>query len=109
MALGILDVEESVSLLKPDLIILDLAMPLLNGVEEASVVTRRTTKRQESVAFSMFASELGKAIRSATKIDAVVSKSSGLKDLVDTIHRLLDMQPPLQPPNFGSPQSCSTA
>ena len=93
--------------LKPDMIILDLALPSLNGVEAASVLKGELPK-VKIVAFSMFASELGRAIKSASRIDAVLPKTCGLKELVETIHRLIDT-PPLQPPNTGSPQSCAPA
>lgn len=95
-------------LLKPDVIILDLALPMLNGVETASVI-RSELPHVKIIAFSMFANELGRAIRSASRIDAALPKSAGLKELVEAIHKLLDIQPPLQPPSSGSPQSCSPA
>jgi DNA-binding NarL/FixJ family response regulator len=84
---------QQAKLLKPDLIILDLSMPKLNGVETASVI-RGELPSVKIVAFSMFASELGKAIRSAARIDAVLPKSSGLKELVETIENVLRVPPP---------------
>jgi DNA-binding NarL/FixJ family response regulator len=94
-------------LLKPDVIILDLALPRLNGVETASVL-RSNLPDAKIVAFSMYASELGRAIRSATKIDAVLPKSTSLTHLVATIQSLVRAQPPL-PSSAAGPQTTPTA
>lgn len=102
------DAIQQAKRLKPDLIILDLALPSLNGVQVASVL-RGEFPEIKIVAFSMFTNELGRAIKSASRIDAVLPKSSGLRELVEVIHKLLDTQPPLQSPNTGSPQGCSPA
>src|SRR5690349_4002668 len=82
--------------LKPDLIILDLALPGLNGVEVASIL-KSELPDVKIIAFSMFASELGRAIRTASRIDAVLPKSSGLKELVETIQTVLNTPPPINP------------
>jgi DNA-binding NarL/FixJ family response regulator len=81
------------ALLKPDVIILDLALPMLNGVEAASVV-RNHLPNVKIVAFSMYANELGCAIRTATRIDAVLPKSTSLTSLVETIQQLVGTLPP---------------
>lgn len=75
--------------LRPDLVILDLALPKLNGVEAASILKSKLPDIK-IVAFSMYAHELGNAIRSATRIDAVLPKSSSLATLVETMRRVLD-------------------
>lgn len=75
--------------LKPDLIVMDLALPMLSGVEAASIV-KNAQPTVKIVAFTMYAHELGKAIDAASQIDAVVPKSSSLKMLVETIRRLLN-------------------
>lgn len=83
------------NLLKPDVIILDLALPMLNGVEAASVL-KNALPEVKIVAFSVYAEELGRAIRSATKIDAVIPKASTLAQLVETIQQVLALEPPLK-------------
>jgi DNA-binding NarL/FixJ family response regulator len=96
---------QQAKLFKPDLIILDLALPLLNGVEAASIL-RGELPNIKIVAFTMYANELGRAIRSATRIDAVLPKSSSLTTLVETIRRLMDSPPsnnPSQPVNPNVP------
>lgn len=90
--------------LKPDLLILDLALPQLNGVEVASIL-RGDLPKVKIVAFSIYANELGRAISAATKIDAVLPKSCSLRMLVETIHKLLDIHPFVGPTQAGSPQT----
>lgn len=75
--------------LKPDLIVMDLALPMLSGVEAASIV-KNAQPKVKIVAFTMYARELGKAVTAASHIDAVVPKSSSLKMLVETIQRVLN-------------------
>jgi DNA-binding NarL/FixJ family response regulator len=74
--------------LKPDLIVMDLALPMLNGVQAASIV-KRALPNVKIVASSMYAQELGRAVASASRMDAVLPKSSSLALLVETINRLL--------------------
>ena len=93
--------------LKPDVIILDLALPMLNGVEVASVL-RVELPDLKIVAFSMYANELGRAIRSATRINAVLPKSTSLTELVQTIQNLVGVQPPLSS-NAAGPQAAPSA
>lgn len=92
--------------LKPDVVILDLALPRRHGIEVASVL-RNEFPELKIVAFSMFAGELGNAIRSATRIDAVLSKSSSLRVLTETIQNLLGVSPPPGNSQTGSPQNHS--
>jgi DNA-binding NarL/FixJ family response regulator len=104
---GVTAIEQARAL-KPDLIIMDLAMPRLSGVEASSIL-KSTFPGVKIVAFTMYADELGKAIASASHIDAVLSKSSGLAVLAETIRKLLDVPPPRLNRNPGNPQSCSPA
>jgi DNA-binding NarL/FixJ family response regulator len=96
---------EQAKLLRPDVVILDLSLPKLNGTEVASVL-KGGWPRVKVVAFSMYADELGRAVRVATRIDAVLSKSAGLKTLVEIIQRLFPAEP-MNPSQPGSPQSSS--
>jgi DNA-binding NarL/FixJ family response regulator len=104
---GVTAIEQARAL-KPDLIIMDLAMPRLSGVEASSIL-KSNFPGVKIVAFTMYADELGKAIASASHIDAVLSKSSGLAVLAETIRKLLDVPPPRLNRNPGNPQSCSPA
>ena len=94
---------EEAKKLNPDLVILDLALPMLNGVEAASIL-KTELPGVKIVAFTMYASELGHAITAATRIDAVLPKSSSLRELTRTIRNLLGVPPPFQA-STGSPQA----
>ena len=65
--------------LRPDLIVLDLAMPRLNGVEAASVISRNLP-RVPIIMLTMH--DVGNSLATATGITAVVSKTDGLNALV---------------------------
>jgi DNA-binding NarL/FixJ family response regulator len=84
---GVTAIEQARAL-KPDLIIMDLALPRMNGVEASSIV-KSALPGVKIVAFSMYADEFGKAVVSAFRIDAVLPKSSGLAVLAETIRQLL--------------------
>jgi two-component system response regulator NreC len=75
--------------LKPDLIILDLSMPLMNGFEAAEEI-RRLAPNTKIVIFSMHDSRQisEQALRSGA--DAYVVKSSLFGELENVIHSLLD-------------------
>lgn len=70
---------EQAKRLKPDLIILDLAMPRMNGVEAASVLSH-CLPGTPIIVLTMY--DVGKSLASATGITAVVSKTDGLNALV---------------------------
>lgn len=70
---------EQAKKLKPDLIVLDLAMPRMNGVEAASVLSH-TLPGVPIIILTMY--EMGKSLTTATGITAVVSKTDGLNRLV---------------------------
>jgi DNA-binding NarL/FixJ family response regulator len=74
--------------LKPDLIVIDLAMPRMNGVEAASVI-KKMVPQSKIVLFSMYAEEVGKSIKSASGIDAVVSKPEGVGNLIKHLQAFL--------------------
>jgi DNA-binding NarL/FixJ family response regulator len=82
------DAIEQAKRLKPDLIIMDVAMPKMNGVEAASVISR-TMPNVPIVALTMYEEHFGPALASAVGVKAVVSKSDGLDKLVDRVKSLL--------------------
>jgi DNA-binding NarL/FixJ family response regulator len=88
------DAIEKATRLKPDLILLDLAMPGMNGVETASVL-KGVLPHVRMIAFTMYAESLGKFLASAVGIDAVFAKSEGIGKVVECVRRLL--QPALTP------------
>ena len=74
--------------LRPDVIVMDLSLPLLNGAEVSAAV-KSELSGIKVVAFSMYADELGKAIAPTFRIDAMLPKALGVKALAETIERLL--------------------
>jgi DNA-binding NarL/FixJ family response regulator len=74
--------------LKPDLVLLDLSMPRMNGIEAASVI-RGMMPQVLIVLFTLYRETLGNAVVSAVGIDAVVSKPEGWWKLIECVHSLL--------------------
>jgi DNA-binding NarL/FixJ family response regulator len=82
------DAIEKAKELKPDLIILDLAMPRMNGAAAASVL-KRTMPDVPIILFTMYDELMSKALSSAVHVDLVLSKPNGLNELVTHVEELL--------------------
>lgn len=83
--------------LKPDLIVMDLSMPRMNGVEAASVI-RPLMPDVPIVVLTMYGDALGKSLSAAIGAKAVVPKAEGMTNLVECIKNLLGpIQPSLAP------------
>jgi len=78
---------EQAKKLQPDLILLDLAMPELNGVEAASVL-KRIMPRVPIIVFTMYSENIGRSLTSAIGVDMVLSKPDGMKALMEAIQTL---------------------
>src|SRR3984893_347334 len=74
--------------LRPDLVIMDLAMPLMNGVEAAKVL-RNTMPKVPIVLFTLYAEQLRGAISLGFGVTIIVSKPDGLAPLIESLERLL--------------------
>ena len=74
--------------LRPDLVIMDLAMPLMNGVE-AAMVLRNTMPKVPIVLFTLYAEQLRGAISPGFGVTIIVSKTDGLAPLIESLERLL--------------------
>ncbi len=79
---------EQAKKLKPDLIVLDLAMPRMNGAEAASILST-TMPSIPIVLLTLYQNLLGPALASAIGIKAIIDKSDGLAKLVACVHSLL--------------------
>lgn len=83
------DAIEKAKELKPDLVLLDLAMPRMNGIEAASVI-KGMMPQVPIVLFTMYKEVVGNALASAAGIDAVLFKGDGgwklLKDVQTLLH-----------------------
>ena len=73
--------------LKPDLIILDLAMPKLHGAAAAPIL-KRTLPGVPIILFTMYESAV-KALAPAIGVDMVLSKSDGFSNLARCVQDLL--------------------
>ncbi len=74
--------------LEPDLVILDVRMPGLNGVEVAGIL-RYALPKVRIIFVTMYAEEINENLTSVFHIDAVLSKASGLTKLVENVESLL--------------------
>jgi DNA-binding NarL/FixJ family response regulator len=70
--------------LKPDLVLLDLSMPNLNGAE-AALVLKNTMSDVRIIMFTMYSSKISPSLTSALGVDAVLSKPDGMGHLVEYI------------------------
>jgi CheY-like chemotaxis protein len=92
-----LEAIEKAKKFKPDLIILDLVMPVMNGVEAASVL-KRMLPDVPLILLSIYGDKLGKttygenfgkSLTPAFGIKAVLSKADGIKPLLQCVKTLL--------------------
>jgi DNA-binding NarL/FixJ family response regulator len=90
-----LEAIEQAAKLEPDLIVLDLAMPRLNGAEAASIL-RHAMPRVPILLFTMYADAFGEKLASATGVHLVLSKPEGLSKLGEHLKAFLT--PTDQPP-----------
>ena len=79
---------EKAKLLRPDLIVLDLAMPEMNGAEAASVL-KKMMPNVHIIIFSMYSENIGRSLTSAIGVDMVISKPDGMIALMEAIDALL--------------------
>ena len=83
-----LEVVEKTRELAPDLIILDLAMPRLSGLEAAKVLKAKGIL-VSIILFTLHANVISPSEASAAGINAVVSKMDGVVGLLREVRRLL--------------------
>lgn len=76
--------------LRPDLIVLDLSMPVMNGLEAAPLLKKKLP-RTPIILFTMHASEVLTQVATAAGIAAVVSKQRTMAELVAKAHSLLTL------------------
>jgi len=73
---------------KPDVIMLDLSMPVMNGLEAAPVL-RRTLPETPIILFTLFADSISKSDLSKAGISLVIEKSTPLGTLIDKAEELM--------------------
>lgn len=74
--------------LQPDLILLDLSMPVMTGAE-AAIILKRSMPRMKIILFSMHLDDISKSLGTAIGVDLMLSKSDSISKLADHLHTLL--------------------
>jgi two-component system, NarL family, vancomycin resistance associated response regulator VraR len=82
-----LEALEKAQRLKPDLVLLDLVMPEINGAEVASILKNKMPDIR-IILFTMYSERMGKFLSSAIGVDAVLSKPDGMTNIVESINSL---------------------
>jgi DNA-binding NarL/FixJ family response regulator len=88
------DAVEKTAELKPDLIILDISMPIMGGLDAARLI-RRADPDAKIVVFTMHESQQIKDEIARIGIRAHAVKSAPMKQLLETIKNVLGMDAPL--------------
>lgn len=92
--------------LQPAVIVLDLAMPLLNGIETASIL-KRYMPHVRVVLFTMQVDGMGKTLASAIGIDFVLSKEHSINKLAEYLRALVPVDAPAPPDGRQAAQKSS--
>jgi two-component system vancomycin resistance associated response regulator VraR len=88
-----IDAIEKAKQLQPDLILLDLSMPVMTGAE-AAVILKREVPRMKIVLFTSHMDDVSKAVGRAIGVDLMLSKSDNISKLADHLHALLTPDSP---------------
>jgi DNA-binding NarL/FixJ family response regulator len=83
-----LDAIQKAKKLKPNLVLLDLAMPEMNGAEVASIL-KKDIPEIRIILFTMYSENVGHSLTSAVGVDIVLSKPDGMSQVVESIKTLL--------------------
>jgi DNA-binding NarL/FixJ family response regulator len=83
-----LDAVERASAFKPDVILLDLAMPRMNGADAACAL-KKLMPDVPIILFTMYSESIGSSVTAALGVDAVLSKPEGMTALVNAVDAVL--------------------
>src|SRR6266481_8130888 len=99
---------EKARVLQPELILLDLAMPVMSGAEAASVV-KAMLPRTKIILFSMHMDNVPRSLAAAIGVDLALSKSDGITKLGEHLKALLAPIDGVDAtnPDLDAPQSIS--
>ena len=86
----------------PDLIVTDLSMPVMNGLDAASILRKRLPDTP-IILYTMYTSEGVERIAAAAGITAIVSKSDPVRDLLSKANTLVKDALSFSPDNHGAP------
>jgi DNA-binding NarL/FixJ family response regulator len=87
-ALDGLDAIEKTKQLRPDLILLDLSMPKMNGAAAAAVL-KRLNPELPIILFTLYEDAV-ETLAPVIGVDVVLSKPSGLSHLIERVQGLLE-------------------
>jgi two-component system, chemotaxis family, chemotaxis protein CheY len=87
---------EAAKQLQPDLITLDLSMPVMNGLEAAPQL-RKLLPNTSIILFTLYATLLLETQASKVGVDLVLSKTVPLSTLLDQAHELMKHRFPAVP------------
>jgi DNA-binding NarL/FixJ family response regulator len=74
--------------LRPDLLILDVRMPELNGIEVASIL-KKTLPFAKMMLFTMYSDQVGSKLASAAGVSVILPKIDGLPAFMRAVESLL--------------------
>lgn len=79
---------EAARQIRPDVIILDLSMPFMNGLEAASKL-RQILPKTPIILFSLYGDSVSKTQASQAGVSLVLLKTAPLPTLIDKAHELI--------------------
>jgi DNA-binding NarL/FixJ family response regulator len=82
--------------LKPDLVLLDVSMPMMSGIEVASVL-RKFFPSMAIILVTMHGEKIGRSLAAAVGVDAVLAKQDGMTGLVEAVNKALASRAPVAP------------
>jgi|SRR5579871_363476 len=74
--------------LKPDVLVLDVRMPSLNGVEVAAIV-KKELPAARIILFTMYDDYVGMGVAAAAGVHSILSKPDGISKLLAVVEELL--------------------
>jgi DNA-binding NarL/FixJ family response regulator len=83
-----IDAIEKANTLKPRLILMDLAMPKMNGLQAACAI-KRAMPEARIVMFTLYSETVGKLTERNSGVDLVVSKTEGVDGLLRALRPFL--------------------
>ena len=89
--------------LRPDIVIMDIAMPGMNGIEATRLITE-AFPQVKVVGLSMQIPRSGETVMTEAGAAAVLNKDSAFDDLVTTIRDLIQSRPLHRPANPADPE-----
>ena len=88
------DAIEKAQQLQPELVLLDLSMPLMTGIEAAPIL-KRMLPQTKIILFTLHADDIPKLLNTLSGIDLTLSKAEGLSGLAEHLNSLLAPTLPL--------------